>query len=139
MTKATATKTKKKTTDIETQPAGLIEEDEAPHEAFCDMDILNTADADGDALITACDGEQHYIFVVSRLGRGGKTAKTFTVREVYPGLALRTTEMRGTVKTEADLELDERFPTNSAAFKAVRTIVMEGLEAYDAGTVAGAE
>jgi hypothetical protein len=79
-------------------------DDVAPLEAFEPGAVRIQANAD-DWQITACDGEQTYIYVASRK----KGAKTYGVTEVYPGFARKKTAARE-VTEQKDLLLVGRYP-----------------------------
>jgi hypothetical protein len=63
------------------------EADVAPYEAFEPQAVKLQGD---DWLVTACDGEQNYVYLVTK----AKRAKTLKVVEVYPGLAKKRTSVR---------------------------------------------
>ena len=73
--------------------------------------------------ISACDGQQTYLWVLSKR----KGDKTFTVREIYPGLIRKHTRIRD-VKEATDLVLEGRFTDVEDALEELYEVLFEGLD-----------
>jgi hypothetical protein len=79
---------------------------------------------DEDHLVKVCDGDQIYLYVVSR----PKGRKTFKITEIYPGLAKPDTDLRTEIKEPIDLEMTGRFKNLKECFEQIEGIVFEDFE-----------
>lgn len=112
-----------KTVPTDKAKKSALTEGESPFEAFKPEIIELQGD---DALIRACDGEQTYLWLVTR----AKGAKTFKVCEVYPGLAKKKTELRDATDDE-DLVFTGRYKTIDEAREALNAALFEDFSDCD--------
>lgn len=101
--------------------------EESPLEAFGPVSILIQGD---DWQITACDGEQSYMWLARKKS---KRSKGYTVTEVYPGLTKKRTALRD-VKEPIDLEMQHTNPlaTMSDVLEDLAEIIFERFVEDDA-------
>jgi hypothetical protein len=99
--------------------------EDAPFEAFAPQALRIQGD---DWQVSACDGEQHYVYLVTK----GPRAKNYKVTEVYPGLAKKRTAARD-ADAQIDLVFTGKFPTVEDALEDIEAALLGDLEDFEEG------
>ena len=83
---------------------------------------------DDDHHITACDGEQTYVWLATK-----KPGKKYRVVEVYPGMSKRST-LKRSARSAQDLVLLGDYETIEEVIAELAEIIFEDLEEVGTGT-----